>query len=451
MRGPFAKTLIAVLVCAGLGYFAWEEFQREGPADKDKKEKVVTFDKSKAASISLERVSGQGLKLVKQGEFWRLTAPSDVPAATGEVEALMAGFEALEIQDVVSDAPGSLQPFGLDPPKTKATLTLEGDAAPVSVLLGDTTPDGSAVYAQRPGQPKLFTIATYQAGALDKQPFDLRDRDLLHAARDNVRTLDATGPEGGFGLARDERGDWRIVRPVKTQAGRWPVDSLLGLIEALRIEAVVAESATDLKPFGLDPPARTLTVGLADGTTRRLEIGGATPDKKYHVREAQGRLVGLIAGALVDDLAKGVNELRSKRLLDVSTYDVEGLEGRQGGKDFAYARSSEKDKDGVETFKWKRTAPDAKDVETSKIEDVLFKLTGLEVQRFVDAPGAPAGYGLDAPELRLTLKQGGGKPALTVEVGRKDGKLHARRDGDDALLELDAAKYDEALKELNAL
>ncbi len=451
MKGPLARTLVALAVCAGLGYFAWKEFNQEGPDDKDKKEKVASFDKSKAASVSLEREGGESLKVVKQGEFWRLTAPSDVPASSTEVEALVSGFEALEIQDVVSEAPGDLKPFGLDPPKTRATLTLEGVAEPVAVLLGDPTPDGTAVYAQRPGQPKLFTIATYLAGALDKRPFDLRDRDLLHVARDNVRTLDVTGPEGSFGLARDERGDWAIVKPLKTQAGRWPVDSLLGLVEALRIDSVVAESAADLKPFGLDPPARTVTLGMADGSTKRLEIGAATPDQKHHVREAQGRLVGLIAGALVDDLAKGMGELRAKRLLDVSTYDIEALEARLAGKDFAYARSSEKDKDGVETFKWKRTAPDAKDVETAKVEDVLFKLTGLEVQQFVDAPSAPSTYGLDAPELKLTLKQGGGKPALTVEVGRKDGQVHARRAGDDALLQLDAAKFDEAIKGLNSL
>jgi Domain of unknown function (DUF4340) len=450
MRGPLAKTLVALLVCAGLGYFAWQEFQKEGPDDKDKKAKVLAFDKAKANSIRFERLGGEKITLVKQGDFWRLSVPFDVPASTTEVEALLAGFEGLEIQDTVTDKPEALQPFGLDPPKTTASVTFEGGAS-VSVALGDPTPDASAVYALRPGETKLFTIATFQAGALDKKPFDLRDRDLLHVARDNVRTLDVSGPEGPFSLARDERGEWRIVRPACVLTGRWSVDSLLGLLEALRMESVAAESADNLKPFGLDPPARGVTIGLADGSTRRLEIGSATPDKKYHAREAQSRLVAVIAGALIDDLAKGVGELRSKRLLDVSTYDVEALEGKSGGKDFKYARSGEKDKDGVETFKWKRTAPDAKDVDTTKIEEALFKLTGLEALQFVDAPAALATYGLDAPELTLTLRLAAGKPEQSLSVGRKDGKVWARRAGDEALLELDAAKFDQALKELNAL
>ncbi len=454
MRGPLVKTLGALLVCVGLGYFAWREFQKQGPDDdkdkKDKKDKVLVFDKAKATSIRIERLGGEKLTLVKQGDFWRLSVPFDVPASATEVDSLLAGFEGLEVQDSVTDKPEALQPFGLDPPKTTASVTL-AEGASVSVVLGDSTPDGSAVYALRPGESKLFTIASFQSGALDKKPFDLRDRDLLHVARDNVRTLDVSGPEGPFSLARDERGEWRIVKPVKTQAGRWSVDSLLSLLEALRMESVAAESAQDLEPFGLEPPARTVGVGLADGSTRRLEIGSATPDKKYHAREAQSRLVAVIAGALVEDLAKGVAELRSKRLLDVSTYDVEALDGKAGGKDFKYARSGEKDKDGVETFKWKRTAPEAKDVETTKLEELLFKLTGLEVQQFVDAPATLATYGLDAPELTLTLHQGAGKPELSLNVGRKDGRVWARRAGDDAVLALDAAKFDEALAELNAL
>ena len=64
MKGPLARTLVALAVCAGLGYFAWKEFNQEGPDDKDKKEKVASFDKSKAASVSLEREGGESLKIV---------------------------------------------------------------------------------------------------------------------------------------------------------------------------------------------------------------------------------------------------------------------------------------------------------------------------------------------------------------------------------------------------
>jgi hypothetical protein len=41
---------------------------------------------------------------------------------------------------------------------------------------------------------------------------------------------------------------------------------------------------------------------------------------------------------------------------------------------------------------------------------------------------------------------GGGKGEASVELGKKDGTVYARRPGDTAVLKLDAAKADELIK-----
>jgi hypothetical protein len=449
MRGPFLRTGIAVAVLAVLGYFAWRESQKE-PGAADKKAKVLTFERAKVKELRLQHAGGAEIKALRQGTFWRLATPLDAPAGASEIESLLVGFESLEVQEVVAETPGALAPYGLDPVKLSASLTLDGAAAPLTVLLGDATPDKSALYAKLPDQARLFLIPFHLASALDKQVLDLRDRDLLHVQRDAVRSLDVAGPEGDFRLARDAQGEWAIVAPLKTQAGRWSVDSLVGLLEGLRWDSVAAENASELGPFGLDKPTRRVTIGLADGSTKRLELGSILPDKKVHAREGSSAFVAVIPPALVDDLAKGFGELRAKRLMDVSTFDVESLDVRVDGQARSYARTTTKSKDGVETSQWKQSTPAAKDLETTKVEDVLFKLTGLETQAFVDHPKSAADYGLDSPELTVTLKLSGGR-TRSVTIGRKDGVAHARRDGDDAVLRLDAAKLDEALKELRAL
>ena len=96
---------------------------------------------------------------------------------------------------------------------------------------------------------------------------------------------------------------------------------------------------------------------------------------------------------------------------------------------------------------WKRTAPDVKDLDTNKVQDTLFSVGGLEVQGFVDTPGAPAAYGLDAPALKVSLKYDDAKkPVAWFEVGQKDGSWYARRVDDTAVLKLDAAKAAELVK-----
>ena len=133
--------------------------------------------------------------------------------------------------------------------------------------------DGSGAYAKTPDKTRVFTVASFAVSSLDKKPFDLRDRDLLHVKRDGVKTLEVAGPEGSYGLAKDDKSEWAFTRPLRTLAGRWSVDGLLGSIEGLRMESVAAEDAKDLKKHGLDKPTRTVTLGLADGTAKTLEIG----------------------------------------------------------------------------------------------------------------------------------------------------------------------------------
>jgi len=162
-------------------------------------------------------------------------------------------------------------------------------------------------------------------------------------------------------------------------------------------------------------------------------------------------MVALIPQAVPDELAKGMGELRSKRLLEVATYDVSGFDVEMGGKTSTYSRSTSKDKDGLEVSKWRRSAPDAKDLDTAKVQDALFAVGGVDVSEFVDQPGPPATYGLDHPTLKVTLKFEGGKPPVWFEIADKDGASYARRAADAAVLKVDpkkAADVGKAFKDL---
>ena len=452
MKATFVRTYVAVALLAGLGaYIYFVESKRE-PAPEKPTEKVFSFDKAKVREVSLAPKGGEAVRIVKEGEAWKMVAPMQIPADGSEVDGLVQSLETLQIDEVVAPSVPRLADFGLQTPSNTVGVLLEGASEPLKLQLGDKTPDGGGVYAKLPTQPRVFTIATYLENSFTKKPFDLRDRDVLHVKRDAIKSLEVSGPEGDYALARSDKGDWAFTKPIATKAGRWTVDGLLGLLESLKMESVAAEDAKDLKPFGLDKPVRTVKLGLADGTTKALEIGSSPAPKKYHVREAALSRVAVIPEALVDELAKGSSEFREKRLLDVATYEVEGFDVEAEGAKRVYVRSSSKDKDGVDVYKWKRTAPDAKDLDTNKVQDALFKIGGIEASGFVDAPEGAEKYGLDKPDFKLTLRYAAGKDAAWFELGRKDGKTYARRANDAVLLELDNAKADElvkAFKELN--
>lgn len=469
---PFWKTYAALAVLAGLGaYIYFVESRHEAKPEKPK-QKVFTLEKAKVQSLTLAPREGEAIRLVKEGKAWKLAAPLTAPADDNAVDSMLGSLESLTIDEVALESGANLADFGLEKPKLSVSVLIEGASEPLKLLLGDKTPEGSGLYAKLPAQPRVFTIASYLESSLDKKPFDLRDRDLLHVKRDAVKTLEIAGPEGGYALARSDKGEWAFTKPLATRAGRWSVDGLAGTLESLRMESVAAEEAKDLRPFGLDKPARSVALGLADGGSKTLEIGSAVVEKdkaqgidaakdqkdasrqkptKYYARDASAPLVGVIPSALVDDLAKGMGELRAKRLLEVATYEVEGFEVELEGGKRAYARSSAKGKDGFDDHKWKRTSPDAKDLETNKVQDVLFKLGGVEVQEFLDAPGPAAGYGFEPPVLKVTLRFEVGKPAAWFELGMKDGGAYARRADDASVLKLDPARAEELIKAFKEL
>ena len=455
-RSPFWKTYAALLVLAGLGAYIYlveskREVTPEGETRK-KKEKVFAFEKAKARALTVALTAGETARLVREKDGWRLSTPWAVAADAAEVDGLLGALEGLETEDVVTEAPASLKEYGLEPPRGTLTVEMEGAPAPLVLQLGEKTPDGGAVYARTTTAARVFTVAGFAESSLLKKPFDLRDRSVLHVSRDAVRGLEITGPQGSYALARAEGDEWRITAPLATRASRWPVDGLLGVLESLRMEEVAAEEAKDPKPFGLQPPSRTVTLVLGDGTRRVLEIGGPKPPASHFARVAGSPLVGVIPGALVEDLAKGLDALRAKRLLDVATYEVSELdvEAKDTPKR-VLVRSSHKDKEGVDVYTWKRTAPDAKDVNTNTVQDALFQVGAVDVRAFVDAPGDPARYGLDAPALEVSLRHQAGRPPAFFEIGKKDGAFYARRSGDAAVLELDAAKAQELIVAFSGL
>jgi Domain of unknown function (DUF4340) len=461
----FWKTGALVLVLVGLFSYIWFVERKKEPKSEGEREKVTVLavDKAKTREISLVTAGGEAIRLVKDGSAWKVTAPFAAPADTSAVESMLTSLEKLEADEVVVERAANPAEYGLDRPGRTITALVEGAPAPLAVEFGAKSPDGSSVYARAAGSPRVYLVPQWVEGSFDKKPFDLRDRDLLHVKRDDVRSLEVIGPEGSYSLARTDAGEWAFTKPVATRAGRWSVDGLLGTVENLRMDSIAAEAAAGTKGYGLDAPARTVSLVLKDGSTRTLEIGSAAPDPaatpspapspadkaekpkptKYYARQAGTGLVAVVPATLADDLAKGMGELRAKRLLEVATYETEGFEVVAGGAKKAYAKSTSKDKDGFDKTQWKRTAPDAKELETTKVEDALFKMGGVEVQEFVDQPQGAAAYGLGAPALKVTVKA---KGESWIEVGKKDSAYYARRSGDASVLKLDPTKAEELLK-----
>ncbi len=454
----FGRTAAAVMVAAGLfGYIYFVESKKdpkEGEAGTTKREKVFPgFDKLKVKSLTLKKRNGEVVHAEKNGEAWNLVSPQEVAADAGEVSTLLDALQNLESEEVLNENATDLAPFGLTEPKVSVSVVAEGAPKPFEFDLGDSVPAGSSIFARVPGKPRLFTVSSTLENTLSKSAFDLRDRGVLKVKKDAIRAFEVFEKnKSAYRLVRGGEGedDWKVEAPVATRAARWTADSLLGLIENLRMDSIATEDAkpADLAKFGLGAAARRVVLSLEGEKTLTLEVGKKTEDGKYYARDAASKLVAVIPTALADDLDKGLKNLRATRLLDVATYEVTSLDVTEGGSTRTFTKTTTKGKDGVDQISWKATAP-VKDAAEEATTSAMIAIGGVEVSEFIDAPKAPATYGLDSPALRVTLHFG--KKEDWFELSVKGDQAFARRRDDVAVLKLDQAKAEGLIKSFTAL
>ncbi len=458
----FQRTAAAAVIAAGfLGYIYFVESKKDpktesGAGAPPKREKVFNgLDKLKVKSMSLKRRGGDLVQVEKIGETWTLGAPNEVPADSGEIGMLLDALQNLETEEIVSETASDLASFGLGEPKVAVTVVAEGASKPFEFELGDSVPAGSSLFARVPGKPRLFTVSSTLENTLSKSAFDLRDRGVLKVKKDAIQFFEERSQgKLNFRLVRGAKGeeDWKVEAPVSTRAARWSADSLLGLIENLKMESIASEEAKpqDLAKYGLGGTARRMVLGLVEAKSVTLEIGRKTDDGKYYARDASSNLVAIIATAVPDDLDKGLKNLRATRLLDVATYEVASLEVTSSGTTRTFAKTTTKGKDGINEVVWKSTAP-TKDVAEEAASSVMLGIGGVEVADFIDAPRALSTYGLDVPALRVTLRFEGDKLEDWFEVAVKGDAAFARRRDDSSVLKLDKAKTEGLIKSFSSL
>ena len=155
-----------------------------------------------------------------------------------------------------------------------------------------------------------------------------------------------------------------------------------------------------------------------------------------------------IESALADELKKGPGEYRQKDLFDARAFNSTRLELVRNGVTTAFEKVKSKDKDGKEQETWKQVAPAAKDVDQTKVENLIAAATQARASSFVDA--APKGV-LDKPELTMTIKSNEGKREEKVTFGRSGSDTFASRASEPGAAKIEASGLDGIIKALEEI
>ncbi len=378
---------------------------------------VLTFDRGAVTGLDIN-TPDETLGLVADGGKWKLTRPA-ARAADGEaVTEFLEKLGAARVKEFAAEAPASLQSYGLDRPfRVDVQTGRDKDRATKTLLVGRVDATKQGVYAMRPGEPSVLLLPEDVWKALPKSMAAVRDKTVVAFDRDKVTKIEIDGAQGTVTLAR-ENNQWRIVAPEAMGADQVEAGALLRKLGELKAQAFLTEDASGIPRYLAKPELRV---------TMTLEGGGATtvllapsPERRGNQPSAYAAVAGsgplvLVDAAALKDLGRTLNDLRDRRLLgEVEPKDVKRVALKRGTQSMVLERQGDNE--------WRMVEPSKGAAKSARVDDLLYTARALKWKDIVAPRGEePARYGLDPPELEITLQRADGSEIGTVLVGKREG------------------------------
>ncbi len=222
-----------------------------------------------------------------------MSAPREHDTDLKAVGALVKAITELEARDWPAENAADAGRFGLKDPVATVTVTaLErkwtegGDPAEkvartISFLVGKT--EGDSCYVKRADEPAIIRVSGEIHGKLTAGYLTYVSRRVFDFKKADVRKL-SIDRGGKLHVCSLEEGEWMLKEPVEARADQGVVEDILWRLSTLNAVDVIAEDVKDFAPFGLDKPIITVTIGLENGETLQLCIGGLTKGGRYFAR-----------------------------------------------------------------------------------------------------------------------------------------------------------------------
>ncbi len=382
---------------------------------------VMTFDRRNLTGLDLE-VGGDQISLAAdEPGKWRIQKPrplrADVEMVTDFLEKL-EGAKAIEFAD---DAPKSLAPYGLDKP-SRATVWLgrDKDRSSRTLLVGRPVPEKKGVYVKRDGEPGVLLTAEAVWTTFPKTVAALRDKTVVTYAYDKLVKVELTHAGSGVTLEKDG-GGWKITAPETLKADSSLVTGLLWKIRDLRAVGFLAETPAETPRF-LSRPEVTVKLWEEGAKEAKTLLLQSSPERRGGQPAAVAAVRGegpvmLVEGKALADLAPGVAELRDRSLLPAFDLgDIKRARVAAGDKPLVVEKSGETD--------WKMVEPSRGNTKEGRVASLLLGLKALKWKEITaKGPDDAAKWGLDKPEMEVTLFKDGGTELATLVVGRTDGAV----------------------------
>jgi hypothetical protein len=413
------KSLVLAVLLLLLGaYVYFFEFQKDAA---DRGEKLLKFSPDDVAGLLIDG-GRQEVRLQKDDSGkWKITSPIQAGADESTVVSVLTALSGAEVTRTLVPNPAAeeLRSFGLERPAIKVSLTTKSGLTLPALLIGAKTPVGSSVYVRRETKNDVLLANASVVSSLQRPVKDFRDKRILEFKEDAVKQVTFKGGRNDWVL--EKKGDgWFVGGPKAYRADPAEVGAMLSALRFMSAQDFI--EGADRRKYGLEPPRLRLTLTFGGGQ-REIHFGGSTGQSgEVYLALDSASTIYRVRSDAVKLLDKDPLALRDKTLLPFSIDEVARLKIERPADILAFVKSEKND--------WRLEAPKKDSVAQESVAHYLRALRDLKATRFVDDDARDLKrFGLDRPQLRVSLETKEGKNAGSLAVGGKTGaEYYARRE-----------------------
>ncbi len=421
-------TVAAVVLAALSGTLYWSNHRKPAEssvnASAETPPKILSLNQADVMGIEIKKKDGENVTLAKNDAgTWQITAPKPLAADNDAVSSMLSTLSYLNSDRVVEEKATNLGPFGLNQPSVEVDVT-EKSKKTEKLLLGDDTPTNNGAYAALAGDPRVFTIASYNKTSLDKTSKDLRDKRLLKFDSDKLSWLVLTAKKQDIEFGRN-RDQWQIVKPRPFRADQSPVEDVLRTLHDAKMDLSRNDDEKKVAAaYRSGTPVATAKLTDVSGT-QELQVRKNKED--YYAESSAAEGIYRIASATATALDKNLEDFRNKKLFDFGFVDPEKVAVHDGSKSYSLSRSgSDWWSNGIK-------------MDESTVRTLIDKIRDLSATKFPDS-------GLSAPLMELSVSSNEGKRVEKVAISKNGDRYVAKRENEPALYELVASAVTELQK-----
>ena len=272
-------------------------------------------------------------------------------------------------------------------------------------------------------------------GAADDTP--KKDK-VFSVEADKIDGLEIKSESGDRTTLKKKGNDWEIVQPVSAPSDQSTVSGITSNLASLEIQRVIDENPANLKEFGLASP-RVEVAYKSGGQERRLQIGDKTPTgSDLYAKLADGKRVFLIPAYLESTFNHGTFDLRDKTVLKV---DREQLDKLEVTGDKRTERFEKKNGD------WTIAEPPVGKAEFSAVDNLVSRISSLQMKSIVNDAADLKKYGLDKPSMTVRVGSGSSLATLLIGTSAESGSVYAKDAARPAVFTIESSLVDDLKKD----